>query len=274
MRFIFLIMIFILPGCQSAINYPNGGYAYPKIVAEKDTNFYYYPLKNMEPKKDSFRDALHYRYYGAFNEPNLSLKPMPYDIFRFVFTEWKKYPVIITLSNRKIIVKEGNSEFYESYEDVSKLTDLEREHLRLLINRFPIDTSNQPSRMKKYMDSITRLYPQLLDPKYYLSLVNKAIVPLKSPFTYKTKMISLSMENYLGLVDLINASGYWGMPYNQKCEYPDADGYNFLLEANTANKYNIVRASGCDDDTSKFTKACQKLVDYAHMNKQIKLIWK
>ena len=49
----FIVLILFLSACSNSIQYPDGGYDYPKRVADKDTDFYYYPVKDIMPKGDS-----------------------------------------------------------------------------------------------------------------------------------------------------------------------------------------------------------------------------
>lgn len=258
--------------CNNSIKYPVGGYDYAENSAIKDTSFYFYPLRNIVSKRDSIRCAFESNFFNAFNEPNLSLSTKGKDIFRFTFEGFKSRPVIITLVEAKIIIKEGyDSEYYN--EDETKLTEVETLHRNLLQKYFPINSKPVENPIKKYLDSVIQLYPQLLDSKYYYSLINKTIVPLEKPFAYKTHIILLSKEKYDTLINIIDASGYWSLPYKRECENETMDGYGFTLEANTQRKYNIVFSTDCPGDTTKFTKACQKLIEYANMDKKINLIW-
>jgi hypothetical protein len=83
----------------------------------------------------------------------------------------------------------------------------------------------------------------------------------------------LTKEQYSSLIQQINLSGFWAMPYRVECEDPAMDSDGFTLEANTKKKYKIVSVGGCPGDTTKFTKACQKLIDFAKMDKEMHLIW-
>ena len=47
----FIVLILLLTAYSDSIKYPEGGYDYPKHVADKDTNFYYYPLKPIMLKR-------------------------------------------------------------------------------------------------------------------------------------------------------------------------------------------------------------------------------
>ena len=59
---------------------------------------------------------------------------------------------------------------------------------------------------------------------------------------------------------------YHVMPY----EYgPLTDSYWFFLEANAGKKYQCVHYTGCSDDTTRITKACQELVKYAKADDKI-----
>jgi hypothetical protein len=110
---------------------------------------------------------------------------------------FKSYPVFITLSDQKIIVKKGNREdFFEYPADTMRLSPLERRHYFLLEHRFPLEEykkrNNAKPKLVRYIDSMIHLYPMLLDPKYYFNLVIKTNPPNKTPFTFTIKTILLS----------------------------------------------------------------------------------
>jgi hypothetical protein len=106
-----------------------------------------------------------------------------------------------------------------------------------------------------------------------VKLYEKTIVRSTEKFTYSVTKVSLTKQQYYSLIQQINSSGFWTMPYRIECPDPGMDGYVFTLEANTKEKYKIVSVEGCSDDTTKFTKACQKLIDLAKMDKEIQLTW-
>jgi hypothetical protein len=272
MKCILFPFLLIVVSCQTQSKYPEGGFDYPIKVSDSDTNFYYYPLKDIEPKKDAFEDRYAYLFYQPFDEPNLSIKPRSKETFRLSYANAFGQSVIITLLEDMIIVKKGNpSTIYT--EDTSRLTEIENFHLLLLKNRYPIDTSGKLPFRKRYLDSLTKLYPQLLDPSYYHTLYEKIIVRKDKKFTYPVTKINLSKQEYKSLIQQINSSGFWTMPYKIECQYQPMDGDGFTLEANTRKRYKIVNVGGCPGDTTKFTKACQKLVEFAKMDKEIQLIW-
>jgi hypothetical protein len=266
-------------GCRQAERFPPGGYPYPEKVADKDTNFYYYPVRNMESRRDSFRDALSYRFYRAFDEPNISLRPQPEPVFRFVYSGVFGPSVIIVLRPGEIIVKKGYASQI-SGTDSSKLTPLEQSHSDLLDRYYPIEevrptwSAEYTARYRRRMDSLGRVYPQLHDVRYYWYLAEKNYVPPKNPFSYSLQKIEISPRKYDSLVHLINTSKYWRMPYRVECQDPPFDGYSYILEANTLAQYNTVTSGSCSDpDTTKFPQVCEALIVAAGMNKEIGIAW-
>jgi hypothetical protein len=100
-----LLPILLLAACHPRDSYPPGGYPYPEHVADKDTNFYYYPVKDKMPRRDSFRHSGDYLLFQVYNEPNLSLKPSPSPLFRFFYSGYTQGSLIIVLSQNSLIVK-------------------------------------------------------------------------------------------------------------------------------------------------------------------------
>lgn len=275
MKFLALFFLIVLIACNTGIKYPDGGYDYPKHVADKDTNFYYYPIKDKEPRNDSFLDARSYTFFRPFNEPNLSIKPQPIETFRLTYSTVFGEAIIINLNKEGIIIKQGDpSGLYENND--SSLSAIEKFHLNILRKWFPLDDTihNQKPYRRRYIDSLIKLYPRLLDVAYYKELSEKTYKIKEKKFVYPEHTISLTKDQYQSIIQQINASGYWSLPYEVKCDYPPYDGYRFTLEANTKRKYNVVTASACEDDTTSFTKACQKIIDMTKLGNKVHLIWK
>lgn len=271
---IFLIWIF---GCNSdgkypTIVYPEGGYDLPKHVEDKDTSFFCYPIKSLESSRDSMNDSFWgHKLLSAYNEPNISIRPLKKPIFRFSYEPSTSPAYIITLTEGSIIIKKGSRTNYLNV-DRTKLTELENLHYDILENNYPIIKNNKEGKKRyrqHYLDSVIKVYPQLLDPAYFPSLLNKTIIPNETPFTYTTRKISISRFDYNKLVDLINTSGYWKLPINNRCGNPPNDGFSFTLEANNGEKYNIVKSGSCLDESTNFTKACQELLKYARVADEI-----
>jgi len=262
-------------GCDTGIKYPKGGYEYPKNVSVNDTNLYYYPIKDIESKKYAFGDYYSYLLYESFEEPNLSIKPFAQDVFRLTYSNAFGDHVIIILKNGSLKVKEGNTDYL--YEDrTDEMDTIEQLHLRLLQRFFPIEEIGKSSRHRKYLDSMTKVYPKLLDPAYYHELNQKSFWKKAKTFKYRISTIALSKRVYTSLIKELNASGFWTLPYVLECaEAADiADGFEFTFEANTETKYQFVRVHGCPNNETPFTMVCQKIVHLAKLDREVDLIWK
>ncbi len=272
MKYSFTILFILFATCKTGIKYPDGGFDYPQNIADKDTSFYFYQLKNIESPKDAFQDTYAYLFFQPFDEPNLSIKPQAKETFRLTYSTAFGESIIIIVKEDSIIVKKGSPvDLYDN--DTSRLSEIEKFHLRLLRQRFPIDTTGKRMHVNHYLDSVTKLYPQLLDPAYYHKLYEKTIVRNANKFTYPVARLSLAKQKYDSLIQQIYSSGFWSLPYKIECKDPPFDEDGFTLEANTKKKYKIVSVGGCPGDTTKFTKACQKIVDLAKLNKEISLVW-
>lgn len=215
------------------------------------------------------------KFYQPFNEPNLSIKPSEKPIFRFTYSGWRQKPVIILLTEEYIIIKQGKSEDVFIQKE-NNLNEVEKSHLHLVYSYWlPMDLSMNSSTFKKhYLDSLVRLYPQLVDTKYYRYLIEKSI-DTSYKFHYTTEIKPISSKDYEYLTGLINSSGYWELPPVIKCEEAIADGAGFILEANTTKKYNVVKVRQvCPNSSSKLYLACEELIKYAGLSNDITLIWR
>src|SRR5688572_8970430 len=80
------IPLFTVISCNDdEIVYPEGGYNYPKHFEDKDTTFYFYPLKDIRSTEDSFKTANNYSILNGFDEYNLSLSPKDKPTFRLTY---------------------------------------------------------------------------------------------------------------------------------------------------------------------------------------------
>ena len=259
---------------KTKIDYPKGGYDFSANVGNKYSDFYYYPIKDLEPRNDSVWDGIIYKYYDAFNELNLSIKPAEYPTFRFFYHGFRQVPIIITLTNKYIIVKSG-----EKYQDIlvpneDKLTEVEKWQYSVLTRYYYTDSNKLSPMWKHVLDSALVIYPQLLDTKYFRYLIDKVVSPNRQ-FTYSTIIKSISNKDFEYLVNKINSSGYWELPSTILCKELIADGVGFTLEANTTKKYNVVKVPQiCPNDSSKLIQACQELVNFIGLGKDIELYWK
>jgi len=221
--------------------------------------------------RDSFNDAYYGKFWGrGYNEPNLSIRQFEKDIFRLSFESAFGNSLVFILTEDNIVIKERKTGSpYPEY-DSTKLTDLEKLHYKIFKRYFPLQDTTYSAQLKKRLDSIVEQYPKLLDQSYYRYLLEKSTRSDSEPFTYSTKKVKISKRKFNEIVNLINSSGFWRMPYHNECKYDFADGFGFILEANTPKKYNIVGIA-CPGDTSDFIKACQEIINAANLEKKIKL---
>lgn len=271
-RYILLLISFFITSCHEHPQYPSGGYPYPKNISPKDTIYYSFQLRDSMKPLEKWRDDYSFMFYNVFNEPNLSIHPLPKETFRFLYGDAFGNSVIIVFNKDSLTVKKGNPTILYD-KDTTRLSAIENIHLRILDRRFPIDTTGKKPWVKRYLDSMVKLYPQLLDPAYYHLLSDKSRISTGKKFTPEVTKFPITKQQYDSLVLVINTSGFWAMPWNIDCESGMADGYGFHLEANTRTKYKIVETIGCPNDSSAFTKACQKIVEVAKMDQKINLVW-
>ncbi len=259
--------------CDQPINYPPGGYDYPAKDSVTDTNFYFYPLRNIFPRRDSFEMSASYLYYQTFDEPNLSVAAKGEDFFRFTFSGFKFLPVMIVFTKNQMTIKTGSIDYMtDGMIDENRLDELEKKHFRYISRRYPYYSSNENDIRyhTKYVDSMLKVYPKLLSLSYYKYLLNKATVPNgRHLHSYTTKKINLPYGEFRHLVSIINDSGFWKLPYSLPQISESSDGYGFSLEANTKSKYNIVRANCDSDPKNSFFSICKEIVKCAGLEKQV-----
>ncbi len=277
---VLIVALIVAISCDQPITYPEGGYDYPKNFTAQDTAFYFYPLKDSFSRKDSFSMAAEFFYFQYLNEKNLSIKSLGKDIFRFTYSSGRGPSYLIILTEKEIVVKKPDPLYFEYVYSNNKLQKTEEYLLRQLELRDPLYTGKykKGTHIAKHTDSLIKLYPRLADVNYYWELVNKKLAPTKG-LKFSDTIIPISYQDFEHIVSTINASGYWNMPYNIKCDSPVTNAYGFSLEANTAKKYNYVEFYSCTDNIPMqlaFEKACQELVRYAKLDKQIQLVsdWK
>jgi hypothetical protein len=268
-RCILYITFITLAGCQPAIKYPPGGYSYPEHLLDRDTNFYLYPIKDLEPRRDSFVDANGYDFYQSAHEPNLSIRPQPVPTFRLTYSVPLGTDYIISLTPEYITIKirENYSDECANLPDTSRLTSLERMHYRILQYNFPIEPNGRrnPARQHR-LDSLGSVYPALHDAKYYSYLYNKANAHKAPCLTFTQRQIKITAAEFDSLVGRINASGFWQMPYHDESGELGMDNPGYLLEANIPDRYKLVRGIPAADSVPPYRQAWQQLVKKAGMD--------
>ncbi len=260
--------------CKERPPIPSGGYEYPKDVKGRDTNFYYYPLKDLEPRKKHYLDYFDYLFFRPFKEPNLSIAPQPVETFRITLSYALGKAYIITLIPNEIIIKSGFPPVELYREDSSKLTSLQNQHLHWMRNWFPFDTAGRPAWKKHVMDSLVKLYPQLADPEYYIDLYDKYIVKKDTIFNYDERIIQIGDTTFKRLKKGIDSSGYWQCNAEPACDAEMADGGGVTLEVNTAQRYKIIKASICPGNNTAMFFAWQNIVIAAGLSDTFNLVWK
>jgi hypothetical protein len=197
---ILVISILFALSCKTGIEYPEGGYDYVKNYKAEDTGFYYLPVRDSFSQMDSFGIAWDSKnIYSNLGEPNLSLEPVGEDVFRMTWSAALGGLYFITLKKDKITVKkmlafdEPINNFTNCY-DTAKLNPMEKMHLRVFENYFPIKERNISGRRKQFLDSLIHLYPELLNSKYYYSL-KKRIYCNDLKLKYSVRTISITHEH-------------------------------------------------------------------------------
>ena len=262
--------------CHYVPTYPPGGYDYPKHPPAADSGFYFLQLREKITKRDALNTWWYYRFYSVIGEPNLSIAPQPDPVYRLTWQPSFHSPITISLTQKKIIVKITNAtDEYFYTPDTNRLTRLESRHLAILIRHYPLDDAIRkwPQRKKYYLDSMIRLYPQLLREDYYQSLLAKGFARSTPLLSYTQKVISLSQNTFDSLTTQVNTSGFWSLVYPQNCDYMNTDGDGCILEINTPGKYQVLNFSDCSaDSTLPARRAWQALIDRAGMGDRIHLI--
>lgn len=272
MKTIFAIFSFLVLSCNiqnKQIKLPDVGYLFPEQINPKDSSFPFYPIRSLEPVLDSTFDAFYMKkLLEAFNEENISLRPQKKPLFRIIIFKSTQPTYFIRISEYEIQIKEGLRVDY-LHEKTDNLSTIEQDHFGLLNAGVPLSKRIKESSptMKRKLDSLIRLYPELLKDEYYQYLMSKAFVPLDKPFTYSTKTLRFNNTNFMDIVNSLYAAGYWHLPMNLNCNNAPTDGNQFILECNSGTKYNVVKFWSCGDDPTAFEKTFDKIIRYAQLPK-------
>lgn len=265
-----LSLLILLSACQNNkstdIHIPEGGYDFPNTIRGKDSLLYFYPIKDTIATRDSFNFAIYTEFlYKSFNERNLSLTPAKKLVYRLIYQPgFTRYTAILTVQDHKMIIKELETGYAVPYTEREKLDSLEQKHLHLLETYFPISKYEGNISTRKYLDSMTKRYPKLLDADYYRTLTIKGSTFGDEAFTYNEREIPLTNKKYNYFLNLINQSGYWNMkPIEHNCIGGSTHPNEYILEAATRNKYNFVHYLECSNDTSRFDKVIDELLKFS-----------
>lgn len=247
-------------------------FAYPDHKNRSDTDIFSYPIKDYLSLQDSLVHVNYgTAYFQKFNEPNFSLRFFGIETFRFYYHTNEGYPINISFNNKEITIKTGKKGLVEQVLNYDKLDSLERKQLRFFERFTFANKENFSVERKKYYDSFTMIHPELLSTKFYRSLFNKAIDNDSLRFEYSTTIIKLTPKDYCQLIDSLDASDFWNLPW--RINYPEGinDGGGYTFEAHTKNKYKLVICYGMPINTLGLTHFCQYLVNAAALHEKVNL---
>lgn len=268
-----LYIILLLVACQSRRAYPPGGYDYPETLTGNDTNYYYYPVRAHQSRRDSFLDAFASIFYKAIDEPNISLLPLPSPLYRLWYQGYYQRQYLISLTKEYITVKEiyHDTSSEKTPWQLSTLDSIGKKHRNLLYRFFPLDDTSRhlDPRRRHYLDSIGHVYPRLYDPAYFRELLEKDGYTYTGDIRFTVKKVKIDPETFNHLRQAIDTSGFWSLL--PKPDHPDvADAAGFVFEANTPFKYNMVESCFCGGEPlDRVEKVFDELIRKAGIYDQI-----
>ncbi len=276
-----IALIFLVQSCSFKNKKIEGGYDFIDNIPSSDTNLYTCPIKDKLIGKDSvYQNFSHYD-FEAFDEPNISLQKSNEPIFRLEYQTAFGFPhVMITLVKEKLIIKEAIDGIPSKKiidDSLFNLSNTEKVHFKLLRRKYPLTNyiknyANWHPKKQYYFDSIIKASPELLNPKYFKNLLEKALIDNPEKFNYKIKEIKLSSKDYITLVDSINTSGYWKLPIYLPKKTSGNHGYGYSLEANAYGKYNIVYGNCWDTIIVPYLRSLQQIINKSNLSKDIDVL--
>jgi hypothetical protein len=243
---------------------------YPNLVGKSDTDILAYQLKNVLTPYDSFIYVTYgMAYLKKFDEPNLSLRPLRSETFRFFYDPWGGPAIDIRFDESEMTIKVRTKGIVAPILNKNKLDSLERIKLNFLEWNHFSKKEKFPLQRMKYYDSMTKIYPELLSTKYYKSLYDKAVDYDSLKFEYQEKKIKFTGKQYCDLIDSLNSTEFSKLPWtvNYPAEVADGGGYSF--EANTIYKYKMFVCYGLPIHTLKLTNFCRNLIELADLDKKV-----
>ena len=239
-------------------------YAYPDLQNKKDTDDMFYTIKNLVSQRDSFFQVTYgMNYLKKLNEQNFSLRFLGTETFRFI----RDPEINITFNKHEMIIKTFKSGDISPVVNTEKLDSLEKGEYKFFKKFYFRDKESLSPAWKKYYDSMVIVHPELLSIREYKRLYDKGLDYDSAKFEYNTKVIKLSSNQYCALVDSLNKTDFWKLPY--RVDYPEVvmDGGGYCFEANTKDKYKVFMCYGLPIDSIKMTRYCKYLLTFAGLEK-------
>jgi hypothetical protein len=243
-------------------------YNYPNLQNKKDTDNIFYPIKDSISQRDSFFNVTYgMNYLKKLNEQNLSLRFVGTEVFRFIHDP----QVNITFNKNEMVIKTFKSGDLSPVLNTKKLDSLEAGEYKFFEKYYFRDKEHLSLARKKYYDSMVAAHSELLSIQLYKQLFDKALDHDSANFKYNTKVIKLSPMHYCALVDSLNKTDFWRLPW--KVEDPEVafDRSGYCFEANTKDKYKIFLCYQSWSDDIKMTGFCKYLLEFAGLDDKIHL---
>lgn len=275
MKLAYLCIFILLLSCKSdlPLKFPNRGYNFAEKINSIDSTFPFYPIRNLETIYDSSYDALFTnKLFEVFKEKNISLRPERIPLLRIIFKEFTSPIYFITIDENKIIIKHGlRVDYLQSLQE--NLSEIENLHLSIFEMGVPLTKRIKNARPseKSFLDSITKIYPELLTEKYYRNLMEKVFKPLDKPFEFSTKTIQFKKSRFQKILRKLEQSNFWNLPITLECKNRPSDGYSFTMEFNGGKNYMITNFGSCMDIETEFKAVCKEIIKIAELNNEIRL---
>jgi len=263
-----IIVVLLFFSCKESSIY-RSNVSVNKVLA--DTNTYIRTTKDSISSIDSFQIAFYWRLLiGAFDEEDFGVKQPTEDIIRFTFFE-DYNPVLVSFKKGSITVKESIGGYANLATDTSKLSDIEKLHYQVIFTRLIYRDPHR--KLRRFDDSLVRVYPKLLDPSYYKYLELKAATRDRIGLTYEKRTVDVPEGAFQKVMNAIAQSGFWQLPYNVKCQNIPTDVSSYTIEVNQAGRYKMNSVLSCPNDSTKLNIACQEIVKLAGLAGKADVLW-
>ncbi|MBC7937978.1 MAG: hypothetical protein H7Y86_21735 [Rhizobacter sp.] len=252
--------------CDVDAKLPAEAFNYPDNLTAEDSSVIYAGYKDSLSTSDSFT----YAYTGnqflpAFDEANLSLQYSGKSFIRISYDSHNDTPFVLTLHCKNSILKIGESGILYPDVDYLMLDEKEQFHLWLLKRYFPFNSAAPTRETKAYEDSLTLLYPELLSPLYYRTLLEKSVQKDSFPFKFTTYQKPIEPGKFEYFFNLLEKAAFWSLPQQMSPKSGAMDGSGYTVEIHTPTKFRLIVSSNCPKISEALTSACQEIIDHIKM---------